>query len=85
MSDMTTAMLGNWRPHEELRKETPYTNDTTFRRWLVSLGVPIVHIRRVPHSRPTDIQQALERLAERSIDTTPRRRGRPRMTAPQAA
>jgi hypothetical protein len=83
MSD--TNYKGDWQPLAELATPYGYTNPIPFKYWLKSLGVPLVTIRRLPHARNADIQQALERLAERSIDTTPRRRGRPRLTTPQAA
>jgi hypothetical protein len=84
MSDATTALLGDLRPLDELAQEMRYKSLPAFRRWLCTLGVPIVAIRRVPHARPADIQAALAHQADaRSVMPT-RGPGRPRNT-PQKA
>jgi hypothetical protein len=85
MPDVTTAVLGDWRPLDELAKDTPYTNRIAFRRWLNSLNVPIAPVRRVPHARPADIQAALERQATARSVLPSRAPGRPRNIPQQAA
>jgi hypothetical protein len=78
---LVTTVKGDWRQIADLAPEYGYENPLAFKRWLQKIGVAMVPIHRLPHARPSDIQQALERLAERSIDAAPRRRGRPRLTA----
>lgn len=85
MSDVTTTVLGDWRPLDELAKETPYTNPIAFRRWLNSLCVPVVPIRRIPHARAADVHAALARQADARSVLPPRGSGRPRNTPQKAA